>query len=274
MKEIVKDTTALTSLVIFFLITMLALFAPIIAPFNYNKIVDVPLLGVSVKHLLGTDEIGRDIFSRIIYAARVSLFVGICSTIIAMAGGIVLGLFSGYYGGKIDAIISRFLDGVLAFPSIILSLSVMVVLGPQIYNAMLAIGIVSIPVFARITRTSVLSLKSRDFVEASRSMGAGEGRIMFRVILPNCFSPIFVQISLSFATAVLTEAALSFLGLGVQPPTPSWGSMLNAGRSYLTQAPLYSIAAGAAVFLTVFSLNVLGDSLRDLFDPREVKKRT
>ncbi|NOU97844.1 ABC transporter permease subunit [Paenibacillus sp. LMG 31456] len=273
MKKILKDTAALISIIIFGCITVLALLAPVLTSYRFDEMVNAPLLSPSAQYLLGTDEIGRDIFTRIVYAGRVSLIVGISATMIAMAGGIVLGLISGYYGGKIDSIISRFLDGLLAFPSIILALAVMAVLGPDIYNAMLAIGIVSIPIFARITRSSVLTIKSKEFVEASRSMGAEDCRIMFRVILPNCFSPILVQISLTFASAVLTEAALSFLGLGVQPPTPSWGSMLNASRTFLSQAPLYCIVSGAAVFSTVLCLNVLGDSLRDLFDPREIKKR-
>jgi peptide/nickel transport system permease protein len=273
MKRILKDPAALISIIIFMIILILALFAPFITSYSYQKIVDAPLMSPSSTYLLGTDEIGRDIFTRLIYAGRVSLMVGVIATTIAMVFGISLGLISGYYGGIIDTLISRFLDGLLAFPSIILALAVMVVLGPDIYNAMLAIGIMSAPVFARITRVSVMSLKTREFVEASRSMGAGDIRIMFREILPNSISPILVQFSLTFASAVLIEAALSFIGLGVQPPTPSWGSMLNAGRGYLTQSPQYSILAGFAVFLTVLCLNLLGDSLRDLFDPKTVKKR-
>lgn len=200
------------------------------------------------------------------------MLVGLISTMIGLFVGVTLGLISGYYGGKIDTFINRSLDALLAFPSIILALAVMAMLGPNIYNAMIAIGVVSIPIFARITRNNVLSIKEKEFVEASRSMGAGDGRIMSLVILPNCLSPLLVQFSLTFATAVLTEAALSFLGLGVQPPTPSLGSMLNAGKNFLSQAPLYSIISGGFVFLTVMCLNLLGDGLRDLFDPREVKK--
>ena len=260
------------SILIFIIISISAIFAPYITPFDYDEIVDSSLLQPSSEYLFGTDEIGRDIFTRILFASRVSMLVGLISTSIGLIVGVSLGLISGFYGGKIDTLISRVLDALLAFPSIILALAVMAVLGPNIYNAMLAIGVVSIPIFARITRNNVLSIKETEFVEASRSMGAGDGRIMSLVILPNCLSPLLVQFSLTFATAVLTEAALSFLGLGVQPPTPSLGSMLNDGRNFLGQAPLYSIISGGVVFLTVMCLNLLGDGLRDLFDPREVKK--
>lgn len=272
MKRILKEPVILFSLSLFIIIALSSALAPIITPYDYDEIVNTPLLSPSSEHLFGTDELGRDIFTRIVYAGRVSMMVGIISTTIGLLAGTFLGLVSGYYGGKIDTVISRFLDGLLAFPSIILALAVMAVLGPDIYNAMLAIGIVSIPIFARITRNNVLSVKEKEFVEASRSMGAKESRIMALVILPNCLSPLLVQYSLTFATAVLTEAALSFLGLGVQPPTPSLGSMLNAGRSFLGQAPLYSILSGGAVFITVMCLNLIGDGLRDLLDPREVKR--
>lgn len=272
MRKLLKDKTIIVSLGIFIMISMLSIFAPFITAYGYEEFVDAPLLGPSMSYLLGTDEVGRDIFTRIIYAGRVSLFVGLFSTLFALIIGTYLGLISGFYGGKLDAFISRFLDGLLAFPTIILALAVMSVLGPNINNATLAIGIVSIPIFARITRVNVLSIKEREFVEASRSMGAKDTRIMFRVILPNCLSPLLVQFSLTFALAILIEAALSFLGLGVQEPRPSWGSMLNQGRNFLGQSPLYSIVSGGAVFLTVLSLNLLGDSLRDLLDPRETRK--
>jgi peptide/nickel transport system permease protein len=162
----------------------------------------------------------------------------------------------------------RLLDGVLAFPSVILALAIMAVLGPSLFNAMVAIGIVSIPAFARVVRGSVLSLKEQEFVEAARASGATDLYLMQRVLLPNCLSPLLVQISISFAAAILVEAALSFLGLGIQPPTPSWGAMLDTGRKYLDQTPWYSISAGGAIFLTVLSLNLLGDGLRDALDPR------
>lgn len=272
MKRILKDKTVLISLIIFSSITLLSLSAPLFTKYGYEELVDAPLLSPSFTYLLGTDEVGRDIFTRLIYAGRVSLYVGFCSTIMALFVGTYLGVISGYYGGKIDSFISRLLDGLLAFPMIILALAVMSVLGPDINNATLAIGVVSVPVFARITRINVLSLKQREFVEASRSMGAKDSRIMFRVILPNCISPLLVQFSLTFALAILIEAALSFLGLGVQEPRPSWGSMLNQGRNFLGQAPLYSVFSGGAVFIMVLSLNLMGDSLRDILDPRETNR--
>jgi peptide/nickel transport system permease protein len=180
----------------------------------------------------------------------------------------LLGLLGGFFGGAVDAVIMRVMDAVLAFPAVILALAIISALGPSPVNAMIAIGIVTIPSFARITRGSLLSLKEKEFVEASRSAGATSAHLMFRVLLPNTLSPILVQCSIAFANAILTEAALSFLGLGVQPPTPSWGSMLDFGRKYLTQTPWYSVSAGAAIFLAVLSLNLLGDGLRDALDPR------
>lgn len=273
MKQAIKEPVIIVSLVIFALLCLSSLLAPVLAPFAYDQLVSRPLQGPSVQYWLGTDEMGRDIYSRILYAGRVSMMVGFISTLIAMIGGVLLGLISGFYGGKVDTVISRLLDGLLAFPSIILALAVMAVLGPNVFNAMLAIGVISIPIFARIVRNNVFSLKEREFVEASRSIGARDSRLMLRVILPNCLSPVLVQLSLTFATAVLTEAGLSFLGLGVQPPQPSWGSMLNAGKNYLSQVPLYSIISGGMVFATVMCLNLLGDALRDVFDPRELRKR-
>jgi ABC-type dipeptide/oligopeptide/nickel transport system permease subunit len=179
-----------------------------------------------------------------------------------------LGLLGGHFGGTVDSVIMRVLDGVLAFPSIILALAIVTALGPGLGNAMLAIGVVTIPNFARIVRGSVLSLKQKEFVEAARASGATAPYVMLRVLLPNCLSPLLVQASVSFANAILTEAALSFLGLGVQPPTPSWGAMLDAGRKYLDQTGWYSFSAGAAIFLAVLSLNLVGDGLRDALDPR------
>jgi peptide/nickel transport system permease protein len=269
-----KDRAAMLGLVLFAIIVLAATFADQIAP--YSPALVHPrdrLQRPSAAYLLGTDELGRDVLSRIIYGARVSLSVGALAVGIAASIGISLGLVAGFRGGFVDGLIMRALDGVLAFPSVILALAIITVLGPSLVNAMIAIGVVTIPTFARVTRGSVLSVRQREFVEASRACGATDLRLMLRVVLPNCFSPLLVQASISFAAAILVEAALAFLGLGVQPPTPSWGAMLDTGRKYLDQTAWYSISAGGAIFLAVLSLNLLGDGLRDALDPRLQNKK-
>jgi peptide/nickel transport system permease protein len=264
-----RDPTAVLGGVVFLLIVFAAAGASQVAPYDPLQVhVRDRLQLPSTSYLLGTDELGRDLLSRIIYGARVSLAVGMVAVLIGGVAGVTLGLLGGYFGGGVDAIIMRSMDAVLAFPAIILALAIISALGPSPVNAMIAIGLVTIPSFARITRGSLLSLKEKEFVEASRASGATSGYLMVRVLLPNTLSPILVQSSIAFANAILTEAALSFLGLGIQPPTPSWGSMLDFGRKYLTQTPWYSVAAGAAIFLAVLSLNLLGDGLRDALDPR------
>jgi peptide/nickel transport system permease protein len=268
-RSILADPPSALGLGLFLVIVALALFAPTIAPYDPSAVhVRDRLQLPSSGYLLGTDELGRDLLSRIIFGSRISLLVGVIAVGIAATAGILLGLASAFYGGIVDSVVMRALDGVLAFPAIILALAIITALGPSAGNAMIAIGIVSIPSFARITRGNVLSLKEKEFVEAARACGATSPYLMLRVLLPNCLSPLLVQASVAFANAILTEAALSFLGLGVQPPTPSWGSMLDTGRKYLTQTPWYSFSAGAAIFLAVLSLNLLGDGLRDALDPR------
>jgi len=268
-RSILGDPPSLLGVVLFVLIVAVALFAPTIAPYDPSAVhVRDRLQLPSSGYVLGTDELGRDLLSRIIFGSRISLIVGVIAVGIAATAGILLGLASAFYGGIVDSLVMRALDGVLAFPAIILALAIITALGPSAGNAMIAIGIVSIPTFARITRGNVLSLKEKEFVEAARACGATSPYLMLRVLLPNCLSPLLVQASVAFANAILTEAALSFLGLGVQPPTPSWGSMLDTGRKYLTQTPWYSFSAGAAIFVAVLSLNLLGDGLRDALDPR------
>jgi len=220
------------------------------------------------SHALGTDPLGRDILSRIVYGARVSLMVGGIAIGIAAVTGVPLGLLAGYVGGRLDGLIMRVMDALLAFPAILLAIALMAVLGPSLQNAMIAIGIIYVPAFARITRANVLSLREKEFVEAARALGAGSLYVAGVVILPNCLSPLIVQGSLGVANAILVEAALSFLGLGVQPPEPSWGSMLAFGRSLLGQAPWYATFPGLAIFVTVLALNFLGDGLREALDPR------
>lgn len=264
-----RDRVALAGLTLFAALVGAAMFATVIAPYNATAVQMRDRLQLpSAAHWLGTDELGRDLLSRLILGARVSLSVGLIAVGIAAVFGIPLGLAAAYYGGFTDSLIMRILDGLLAFPTIILALAIVTVLNPSLGNVMIAIGIVSIPRFARITRGSVLAQKEREYVDAARAVGATGSYLMFRVLLPNCLSPLLVETSVSFASAILTEAALSFLGLGVLPPTPSWGAMLDTGRKYLGQTPWYSFSAGAAIFVTVLSLNLLGDGLRDALDPR------
>jgi len=263
-----RDRAAQVGIGLCVLLVGAALFAPLVAPFDPIVLhIQDRLQNPSLTYLLGTDELGRDVLSRLIFGAQTSLAVGAIALAIAATTGTLLGLLGGYVGGVADSVIMRVLDGLLAFPSIILALAIITALGPGIGNAMLAIGIVTIPNFARIVRASVLSMKQKEFVEAARASGATARYIMLRVLLPNCLSPLLVQASVSFANAILTEAALSFLGLGVQPPTPSWGAMLDTGRKYLDQTGWYSFSAGAAIFLAVLSLNLVGDGLRDALDP-------
>jgi peptide/nickel transport system permease protein len=264
-----RDRAASLGFILFFLIVGAAIFAPIIAPHDPMVLqMRDRFQGPSFAHPLGTDELGRDLLSRLIYGARVSMSVGVLSVGLAALVGVPLGLIGSYYGGRSDSIIMRLMDGLLAFPAIILALAIMTALGPSLINAMVAIGIVYIPTFARIMRSSVLGLKEQDFVEAARAIGCTDWRLMYRAVLPNCLSPLIVQVTVGFANAILTEAALSFLGLGIQPPTPSWGAMLAMGRRFLTQTAWYSTTAGAAIFLAVLSLNLVGDGLRDALDPR------
>lgn len=268
LKRLSRDWAAVVGAVVLLTLAAATLLAPWILPYDFMRSVGLPFEPPSRAFWLGTDEIGRDIFTRIIYGARVSLSVGFVSTTIAVAGGIPLGLISGYYGGRLDTVLMRLMDMMFAFPAIILALAIVAVLGPSLVNAMIAIGVMQIPLFARLVRANTLSLKSQDFVHAAIAAGASRARILALHVLPNCMAAVTVQFTLTFASAVLVEAALSFLGLGVAPPQPSWGAMLDTGRKLVTISPLYSISAGAAIFVTVLGLNLIGDALRDVLDPR------
>ena len=270
-RRLLRDWAALAGAAILLLLGASTLLAPWILPYGYAEVVAFPFEPASAQFWLGTDEIGRDIFTRIIYGARVSLTVGFVSTAIALVGGIPLGLISGYRGGAVDTVVMRLMDMMFAFPAIILALAIIAVLGPSLVNAMIAIGVMQIPLFARLVRGNTLSLKNQDYVQAAVAAGASMGRILTFHILPNTMSAVMVQFTLTFASAVLVEAALSFLGLGVAPPTPSWGAMLDTGRKLITISPLYSVSAGAAIFVTVLGLNLVGDALRDALDPRMVE---
>lgn len=269
-ETVLRNRLAVSGLVILLVLIVVALFAPAIAPYQINE-VDIAnrLAGPSAEHWFGTDELGRDVFSRVVIAARVSLQVGFIAVGIAVAVGVPIGLIAGYYGGWADAILMRLMDILFSIPAIVLAIAILAALGPNITNAMIAIGVVYTPIFARITRGSVLSLRDSVFVVAARSLGATDTRILRTHILPNVIAPIIVQTSLSLAFAILAEAALSFLGLGVQPPAPAWGRMLSEAQGFLQQAPWMAIFPGAAIFLTVFAFNAFGDGLRDALDPQQ-----
>jgi peptide/nickel transport system permease protein len=246
-----------------------ATLAPWLAPYDpTEQALDRMLERPGRPHPLGTDDLGRDILSRLIYGARVSLLVGVLSVGLSLILGVSVGLVAGYRGGWTDELLMRVMDGLLAFPALVLALAITAALGPSLRNAMIAIGIIGIPGFARLVRGQVLSLRAQEFVEAARAAGLGDGRIVLRHIVPGTLAPVIVHASLRIAFAVLAEAGLSFLGLGTQPPTPSWGAMLSVGREYLEMAPWLSIAPGAAIFVTTVSFNFVGDGLRDALDPR------
>jgi ABC-type dipeptide/oligopeptide/nickel transport system permease subunit len=268
-----KTAVAGMVLVAFFFIT--AIFAPLISPHNPNETALYDQLKPPVwhdkgttKNILGTDQLGRDILSRLIYGARVSLMVSVVSVGLAFSLGTFLGSVAGYYKGKLDSIIMRVMDIILAFPYLLLAIVVVAYLGPSLQNSMMAIGITYIPRFARIVRGSVLEECGKDYVTAARAIGARDLRIIFLAILPNCLGPLIVQTTLSFASAILDAAALSFLGLGAQPPTPEWGAMIARSRSLILRAPWVMTFPGIAILLAVLGFNLFGDGLRDALDPR------
>lgn len=269
-ETILRNRLAIIGLVVLAVLVVVALFAPAIAPYEINEVnISDRFSPPSTVYLFGTDELGRDIFSRVVIAARVSLQVGFIAVGIAVAVGVPIGLVSGYYGGAIDSFLMRVMDVLFSFPAILLAIAILAVLGPGVGNAMVAIGIVYTPIFARITRGSVLGVKNRVFVTAARSLGAKDGRILRTHVLPNVVAPIIVQTSLSLAFAILSEAALSFLGLGVQPPDPAWGRMLADGRSFFQDAPWMAVFPGLAILVTVMAFNFVGDGLRDALDPQQ-----
>ena len=246
----------------------MAALAPALAPYAPDDQIAKRLSRPQAAYLLGTDEFGRDIFSRIVYGARISLWVGVVSVGIALAGGATSGLVSGYFGGRLDMLLMRVVDVMFSIPPIILAITLTGILGPGLNNAMVAIGLVYLPTFARIARGPVLTVVAQEYVEAARASGAGSGRVIWLHVLPNVAAPLIVQTTLALSTAILAEATLSFLGLGIQPPEPSWGTMLGTGRKYMELAPWVAIFPGAAVMLLVLGFNLLGDGLRDVLDPR------
>jgi peptide/nickel transport system permease protein len=270
LRRLVRRKGAMFGLAVIVLFVALALCAPIVAPYDptaqsWTSVRKAP----SWLHPLGTDDVGRDILARIIFGARASLLAGVISVAIALAIGVPLGLVAGYVGGFLDAAISRLTDAMLAIPFLILAIALAAFLGPSLRNAMIAIGVTTTPIFVRLTRGQVMAVKVEDFVEAARAVGNPPRRVVLVHILPNILPALMVQASLSIAAAIIAEAALSFLGLGQQPPAPSWGSMLNAAQRFLVNAPWMAVWPGVAIFLTVLSFNLLGDGLRDALDPRE-----
>jgi peptide/nickel transport system permease protein len=246
-----------------------ALLAPVVAPYNpLKQNLDNALARPDRTHLMGTDNVGRDVFSRMVFGTRVSLVAGFGSVVIAVAVGGLLGLLAGYAGGRVDNLVMRVMDAVLSFPPLVLALALGAVLGAGLTGVVIALGVVYTPTFARLMRGQVLSITAREYVDAARALGAPGWRIAWSHVLPNATAPIVVQASLSVAFAILAEASLSFLGLGIQPPAASWGSMINAGRGYLQQAPWIVFGPGAALFVTVVGLNFVGDAIRDALDPK------
>ena len=266
---------AVLGLVVFLLLIIVAIFANVIAPYapeiQFRDSIRTPpswLIGGKPEFFLGTDEVGRDILSRLIHGARYSLFIGFFVVTGAMIVGVTLGLLAGYFRGWVDALIMRVMDIILAFPSLLLALVLVAILGPGLFNAMLAIALVLQPHFARLARAAVMSEKTREYVTSARVAGAGHLRLMFVTILPNCLGPLIVQATLSFSNAILEAAALGFLGMGAQPPTPEWGTMLARAREFITSAWWIVTFPGLAIVLTVLSVNLFGDWLRDVFDPK------
>ena len=267
--RLLRNPVAMAGGAVSILLILVAIAAPYVAPYDpIHQDLANSLAGPSMMHLAGTDVHGRDIFSRIVYGTRISLRIGFLGMLLGCVVGVILGLASGYYGGWADTVIMRLMDVQLAFPGLLVAICIIAIIGPGLENVILAVGIFSVPLFARVTRGQILSLKEQEFIVAARMMGAQDGRIMLNHLLPNAVAPLLVLCTLRIATAILTAASLSFLGLGAQPPIPEWGAMLSDGRAYLAIAPHVATTPGLAILITVLAFNLLGDGLRDALDPR------
>lgn len=268
-KRLLKNRLAAAGGVLLLGFLLLAIAAPLAAPQDpFAQNLYERLQPPSLANPFGTDDFGRDVLSRVIHGARISLRVGVTAVLIALVLGVPIGLVSGYWGGALDQVLMRAMDLMLAFPSILLAIAIVAILGPGLENAMLAVGVVAVPQYARLVRASALSVRGQDYVQAMRALGAGDFHILFFSVLPNCLTPLIVQSTLGLATAILDAAGLSFLGLGAQPPLPEWGAMLTGGRELVLRAPWVLTFPGVAIFLTVLAFNLLGDGLRDALDPR------
>jgi len=268
-RQLAQRRMAIAGLAVVLFFVAVAILAPLISPYNpvatsWSAVRKPP----SLLHLFGTDEIGRDVLARVIWGSRASLMAGLVSVSLALAAGVPIGLVAGYLGGVVDGTLMRMIDAMLAIPFLILAIALAAFLGPSLLNAMIAIGVSQTPIFARLTRGQVLTVKHEDYIEAARAVGNPHHRIVLRHILPNIVPPLLVQATLAAAAAIIAEASLSFLGLGQQPPDPSWGSMLNTAKNFISQAPWMALWPGLAIFLLVLSLNLFGDGLRDALDSR------
>lgn len=268
-RQLRRNRAAMIGATIIALEVLIAVFAPIVAP--YEPLKQNPraaLQAPSAEHYFGTDDTGRDLFSRVVYGTRISLRIGLISVAIGGGIGVVLGLIAGYRGGFSDALIMRLMDLLLAFPGILLALAIIAILGPGLFNVMIAVGVGGIPVYTRVARASTLAIREREYVVGARATGCGDLRILARYILPNVLPPLIVLATLGIAGAILTAAGLSFIGLGAVPPTPEWGAILTLGRKYINQAWWYTTFPGIAIIVTVLGINMLGDALRDALDPK------
>ncbi len=268
-KRLKRNKRAMVGMYIMLAILLLAIFAPVIAPYGYDdQVLTEAFQSPSLKHLCGTDNFGRDVFSRLLYGGRISLTLGLIAVALSTIVGIIVGAISGYYGGAVDNLIMRCMDIMQSIPSILLAIAIASTLGGSMVNCMIAIGISSVPLNARLMRGMMLSVRQNEYVEAARCANASDLRIMFREIIPNAMSPMIVNMTLGYAGALLNAAALSFIGLGAQPPSPEWGAMITAGKTYITRYPYLITAPGVAIMLTVISLNLFGDGIRDALDPK------
>lgn len=268
-RQLRRNRGAILGLILIIFLALVAVAAPWVAPYDpLEQSIREALQGPSTKHLFGTDDIGRDMLSRIIYGARISLRVGLISVAIGSIIGTTLGITAGFYGGWVDNIIMRITDVLAAFPGMLLALTVIAILGPGLFNAMIAVGFGSIPSYTRIARGSTMTIRNCAYVESARAVGCGSRRIMWRYVLPNVLPPLIVIVTLGVAGAILTASGLSFLGLGARPPAPEWGAMLSTGRTYLRQSWWFAVFPGLAITLTVVSINLFGDGLRDALDPK------
>lgn len=269
-RRMCKNRAAMIGLIIFSIIVLVAIFADLIVPYDYGitNVASDRLQAPNAAHLFGTDGYGRDIFSRVIHGSRISLMIGLCTSVFSLVFGGLLGATAGYYGGKVDGIIMRICDIVISIPGILLSLAIVAALGASTFNLLIAITISSIPGSVRLVRSTILTVVEQDFIEAAHSYGARDMRIIIKYILPNALGPIIVNTTMNIASMILSAAGLSFIGMGIQPPTPEWGAMLSEARQYLTTAPYMLYFPGIAIVLTALSLNLIGDGLRDALDPK------